>query len=266
MTEKARILLISITIILQSCEEMFDYSPYAICFNDENENVNQRNINNLTHNNDTITIAFTGDSHRFYDDLELFVDKVNEDHSVDFVIHVGDLADFGMPKQYIWGNAFLSKLTMPYFVVIGNHDLAANGSAAYQRMFGSLNFSFIYESVKFVFINTNSREYKFGINIPDISWLDEQLRPCSDFSRVIVIFHVPPMDADFNFGLEQEFHETLALYNNVLFCVHGHLHNFEIYEPYNDSITYLNVYGVEHKKFNKVTIVNFQFDVETVIL
>lgn len=267
MTRHVRIFLIALMITFQSCNELFDYSPYAISFNEENKNVHQRNITRLIYdNNDTITIAFTGDSHRFYDELDLFVRKVNKDHSIDFVIHVGDLADFGMPKQYIWGNAYLSKLRIPYFVVIGNHDLVANGGSAYQEMFGPLNFSFIYDSIKFVFVNTNSREYNFTNNIPDVNWLDKQLRPQPGFSKVIVIFHVPPMNADFNRDLEQEFHETLARYNNVLFCVHGHIHDFDMYEPYNDNITYFNVYGVEHKKFNKITITNFQFDIQTVTL
>ena len=102
-------------------------------------------------NDDTITIAFTGDTHRFYDETEWFVNKVNTNRSVDFVIHVGDIADFGLPKQYLWGNSFLLKLQFPYFVVIGNHDLVGNGLTSYNEMFGLLNFSFIYSRIKFVF-------------------------------------------------------------------------------------------------------------------
>jgi Icc protein len=259
------ILLVNIFIIV-ACEEMFDYSPYAIDFEDENRNVNQRNIEKLyaRENDDTITVAFTGDTHLFYDETEWFVNKVNKNQTVDFAIHVGDIADFGLPKQYLWGNSFMQKLNFPYFVIVGNHDLVGTGSKAYQEMFGAFDFSFIYGQLKFVFVNTNSREFKFSGNVPDINWLDEQLQPSMDFIKAVVIFHVPPMDGDFDASLEETFHTTIARYNNVLFTVHGHLHHHEIYKPYADSITYVNVFAVEHRKFNLIKISNNQFDVETV--
>jgi predicted MPP superfamily phosphohydrolase len=253
--------------IMISCKDMFDYSPYAINFSDENRNVNQRNIEKLhAHENadDTITIALTGDSHRFYDEFDGFVNHVNKNISIDFVIHVGDIADFGLPKQYEWSNSYLLKLNAPYFVVIGNHDLVGNGIEAYQEMFGTLNYSFIYDSLKFIFINTNSREFKFNGNVPDNNWLDNQLRPSSDFTKAVVVFHVPPIDCDFDKSLEEDFHNSLSRYNNVLFTVHGHSHGHEIYYPYADSITYVNIFGVENNKYNLIKITDNNFDVETV--
>jgi 3',5'-cyclic AMP phosphodiesterase CpdA len=252
--------------LLSACDGMFDYSPYAIDFSEENMNVNEKNISKLIlkEPDDTLTIAFTGDTHRFYDQTEEFVEKVNQNPAVDFVIHVGDMADFGLPKQYTWGNSFLLKLTVPYFVVVGNHDLVGNGLLAYTEMFGALNFSFIYDRLKFIFINTNGLEFKFNGEVPDVQWLDAQLSPNNDFSKAIVIFHIPPMNCDFDSSLEDAFRKTLALHNNVLFTVHGHLHGHEMYKPYEDSITYVNVYGVENMKFNLIKIANNQFDVETV--
>jgi 3',5'-cyclic AMP phosphodiesterase CpdA len=252
--------------LLSACDGMFDYSPYAIDFSEENMNVNEKNVSKLIlrEPDDTLTIAFTGDTHRFYDQTEAFVEKVNQNPAVDFVIHVGDMADFGLPKQYTWGNSFLLKLTVPYFVVVGNHDLVGNGLLAYTEMFGALNFSFIYDRLKFIFINTNGLEFKFNGEVPDVQWLDAQLSPNNDFSKAIVIFHIPPMNCDFDSSLEETFRKTLARHNNVLFTVHGHLHGHEIYKPYEDSITYVNVYGVENMKFNLIKIANNQFDVETV--
>ena len=259
------VLLINVFLLL-ACEDMFDYSPYAIDFSDENRNVNQRNIEKLhaRENDDTISIAFTSDTHRFFDETELFVSAVNKNKAIDFVIHVGDIADFGLPKQYLWANSYLLKLNFPYFVVIGNHDLVGNGSQAYLEMFGVLNYSFIYNSIKFVFINTNSREFKYSGDVPDIQWLDNQLQPNFDFTMAVVVFHVQPTDADFDASLEEDFHNSLSRYNNVLFTVHGHSHGHEIYYPYADSITYVNVFGVENKKYNLIKISNNQFEVETV--
>ena len=267
MITKNKLLIITLALTaLSACDGMFDYSPYAIDFSEENMNENEKNISKLIlrEPDDTLTIAFTGDTHRFYDQTEAFVEKVNQNPAVDFVIHVGDMADFGLPKQYTWGNSFLLKLTVPYFVVVGNHDLVGNGLLAYTEMFGALNFSFIYDRLKFIFINTNGLEFKFNGVVPDAQWLDAQLSPNNDFSKAIVIFHVPPMNCDFDSSLEDAFRKTLARHNNVLFSVHGHLHGHEIYKPYEDSINYVNVYGVENMKFNLIKIVKNQFDVETV--
>ncbi|MDA3952722.1 MAG: metallophosphoesterase [Bacteroidales bacterium] len=268
MINKLKILILISTFFLVACEDMFDYSTYVVDFEDENKNVNQTNIKRLLEKevNDTITIVFTGDTHRFYDEFEGFVNavnNVNKNNPVDFVIHAGDIADFGLPQQYLWGNSFLLNLDIPYLVVLGNHDLVGNGSLAYSEMFGEYNFSFIYEDIKFVFINTNSREFSFNGAVPDINWLNSELQPANNFTKAIVIFHVPPMSGDFDSILEEDFHSSIAKYNNVLFTIHGHLHEHEIYTPYTDSIPYINVYGIEYEKFNLIKITDDQFEIET---
>ncbi|MDA3779245.1 MAG: metallophosphoesterase [Bacteroidales bacterium] len=265
MTKNHKIVLFSL-IVFSSCENIFDYSPYVINFDGENRNVNKTNIEKLFKHEakDTIRVAFTGDTHRFFDEFDAFVNAVNNiNNKVDFTIHVGDIADFGLPKQYLWGNSYLLNLDCPYFVALGNHDLVGNGGLAYTEMFGKYNFSFIYNDIKFVFINTNSREFNFNGDVPDINWLDSQLQASYDYTNAIVIFHVPPMDMDFDSNLEGKFHSTIAKYNNVLFAVHGHIHKYEVYMPYSDNITYINVYGVEKEKFNLLKIFDNKFEIET---
>lgn len=250
------------------CSDMFDYSTYVVDFKGNDKNVHQTSLQALAKQvaSDTIRIAFTADTHRFYDEFDNFtiaVNKLNKSTHIDFAVHVGDMADFGLPQQYLWGNSYLLNLNVPYFVVIGNHDLVGNGSLAYHEMYGPFDFSFIYGDIKFVFINTNSREYNFNGRVPDVDWLEAQLKPGPDFSHAVVLFHVPPMDADFDADLEVPFHSIMAKYNNVLFATHGHLHHHEIYIPYPDSIPYVNVYGVQYNKFNVITISNGKFEVET---
>ena len=52
----------------------------------------------------------------------------------------------------------------------------------------------------------------------------------------MVIFHVAPMDGDFDSNLEEDFYTTIAKYNNVLFTVHGHTHHHEVYKPYSEHV------------------------------
>lgn len=250
-----------------ACSDMFDYSTYVVNFKGEHKNVHKTSLQAIAGQaaNATIKIAFTADSHRFYDEFENFINTVNRLHKikpVDFVIYAGDIADFGLPQQYLWGNSYLLNLDCPFYVVIGNHDLVGNGSLAYSEMYGEFNFSFIY-AIKFIFINTNSREYNFNGDVPDIAWLDAQLEPGNDFTQAVLILHVPPIDGDFDSSLEESFRSSLAKYNNVMFTVHGHLHGHEFYFPYSDSIPYVNVYGVQSNKLNAIAIANGQFEIET---
>lgn len=252
-------------IFIYSCDEVFEYSPYVIDFEDHETNLTQKNILTLSSNNasDTLTIALTGDSHRFYDEAENMVNKLNTEFDIDFLIHTGDFTDYGIPKQYQWSNMIFSKLHVPYFVVIGNHDLVSNGEDGYNEMFGNLNFSFIYRSIKFIFINTNSREYEFNGQVPDLDWLQNEIKPNPAFQKVVLVFHAPPFDADFDSDLEGGFKNILHNSNNILFATHGHLHSFNFSEPYADGIPFLNTASVEKNKFVLVKIFNneFTFDV-----
>ena len=269
MKYKYYILALFSIVLLASCEKMFDYSPYVIDFDEENSNVNNTNINKIESQRNTdsiITIAFIGDTHRNFDEFDNFVTSVNNLNNstqVDFLVHVGDIADFGLPKQYLWGNSYLLKLNVPYIAVIGNHDLVGNGGDAYNQMFGEFNRSFIYDSVKFIIINTNSMEFDMNGKVPDVNWLDSQLKTDSNFNKAVVLFHVAPMHGEFDPNLKDSFEKTLKKYNNILFVAHGHMHDFSVSTPFNDSITYINVYAPEHNKYNVVKIINNEIKVET---
>lgn len=251
---------------LAACDELFEYSPYVIDFDEHESNLTQKNMDRLLSTNvpDTITIALTGDSHRFYDESGKMVNTINNHYNIDFLIHTGDIADYGIPRQYQWGNDIFSKLYAPYFVVIGNHDLVSNGSDSYKEMFGNYNFSFVYGRYKFIFINTNSREYEFNGKVPDISWLDKEVIPSEDFEKAIVVFHTPPFDNDFYPELEEPFIDALNRHNNVLFVTHGHLHSYNFSHPYGDDVPFVNTASPEKKQFVLIKVFNNDFTVDVI--
>lgn len=43
-----------------------------------------------------------GDSLRWYNEAEDFVTVLNKRNDVDFVIHGGDISDFGLTKEFMW--------------------------------------------------------------------------------------------------------------------------------------------------------------------
>ncbi len=263
------ILIIISTIIVSSCKKNFDYSPNVIDFDEENTNVNAKNIakiNNKRNADHIITIALIADNHLDYDEFEAAVSSVNQLNNtidIDFTFHMGDIADFGLPKQYLWGNGYLQKLETPYIVTLGNHDLVGNGGDSYSEMFGEYNFSFIYDSIKFIFVNTNSLEFNFNGKVPDIGYLENQLIPSANFKKAVVLMHVPPVNDDFDKSLELAFRETIVKYNNVICVVHGHTHSHSVYYPYPDGMAYIGIYSVRNKKFNLLKIINNEFSVST---
>src|SRR3990170_4010073 len=102
--------------IALSCSDMTEYSPNQIFDSDSPVNINRKNLDKLMAlpGDDTLTIAFIGDSQRFYDEVELFVNKVNELRGVDFVIIAGDISDFGLLAEFEWVVTRLEKLNKPY--------------------------------------------------------------------------------------------------------------------------------------------------------
>jgi 3',5'-cyclic AMP phosphodiesterase CpdA len=251
---------------LASCDDFFEYSPYIIDFDEDETNLTEKNIGLLLAKDvpDTLTIALAGDSHRFYDESEELVSTINNHYDIDFFIHTGDIADYGIPRQYQWGNDIFSKLKAPYFVVVGNHDLVSNGNDSYLEMFGDYNFSFIYGQHKFIFINTNSREYEFNGKVPDILWLENELIPSDEFERAVVVFHTPPFNNDFDSELEEPFVRALTRHNNVLFATHGHLHSYNFSYPYGDDVPFVNTASPEKKEFVIIKIFNHEFTVHLI--
>jgi 3',5'-cyclic-AMP phosphodiesterase len=246
------IVLLFLTFVLSNCTE---YSPNQVFDNNSPKDINQKNIQKIlaTPDNDTLTIAFIGDSQRFYDEVELFVDKVNEFKDVDFVIIAGDISDFGLLAEFEWITTRLDKLNVPYIGVIGNHDVIANGEQVFERMFGPLNYSFVYDSVKFIVHNTNSREY-LGQNVPDLNWLSTELAPSPSVKHFIAVSHVPPFNGDFNKDLEVPYSQQFRDTPGFLLSLHGHIHNHTDGYPYEDGIRYITSHFFPQRKFVKLEV------------
>ena len=247
---------------LYGCEK-FEYSPYQVSPKSEYKNINQKNIARfIQEKTDTVRIAVIVDSQRFYSATEKIVDKINKLDNINFVVHTGDLVDFGVQREYTWMHKVLSKLNNPYVGVIGNHDLIGNGNKIYEQMYGDLNFSFTFNGNKFVFINTNGREFGFDPKVPDISWLANELADTLNYQNAIIVNHVQPYNNDFNPLLKKPFVETLGRYGKVLMCINGHHHDFNFFEPFNDGIPYLNSFSTSKEKFVVVKIWDNDFSIE----
>lgn len=245
-----------------ACDK-FEYSPYQTDNANRPDNLNNKNIEELlsteTNSDDTIRFIFTGDSQRFYDEMNDLVAKANSIPKVDFLILAGDITDFGLLQEFIWINDELENLHFPYMAVVGNHDLTSNGSAIYSSMFGQKNFSFIYKKHKFIFHDTNSREYHFNGSVPNISWLGSQLHD-TNADWYIGVSHVPPFDVDFDKNLEMPYKDQWAADSAFILSLHGHLHASGDSHIYEDHVRYINTAAVQQREFMLMEIVDGQIN------
>ncbi len=224
--------------LIISCDDPFGYNPNEIILAESERNIHAKSIERIQNIplGDTLRFILMGDTQRWYDESELFVKSANRQKGISFVLHAGDISDFGLSQEFKWIHEIMLRLKYPYLTVIGNHDTVANGRDNYQRMYGAMNYSFDYAGHRFVFINTNSLEYAFDGKTPDVPWLKSQLENCDD-KKKIVIAHVPPYDGDFDRNLEMQYAEILSQ-AKVDFTLYGHQHAFKGGEYYKDGVAY----------------------------
>ncbi|NIJ54170.1 metallophosphoesterase family protein [Dyadobacter arcticus] len=223
-----------------SCDSFILYNPNEINLDRDERNLSEMNIKKIQAIplRDTLKFILMGDTQRWYDESADFVKSANSQKDIAFVLHAGDISDFGINQEFKWVNEIMVKLNSPYLTVIGNHDIVANGPISYRKMYGSLDYSFDYGNHRFVFINTNSREYAFDGTVPNLSWLKSQLSNNPENKNIIVIGHVPPFDGDFDKKLEKDFSDLLGSNPNVKMSLYGHKHSFNNGEFYNDGVHY----------------------------
>jgi hypothetical protein len=159
-------------------------------------------------------------------------------------------------------NRVFRELSVPYFVVVGNHDLLGNGRAIYEHVFGPLDFAFTYARLRVVLLNTNSREFAFAPNVPDLGWLAAQLAPGAEHDHAVVICHVAPNAGDFNEELAAPYRAVLRE-AGVTLSVNAHGHLFAIHDE--DGLTFATADSAEHRNYLAITVLpGGRFEVERV--
>ncbi len=180
-----------------------DYHPYDVRINGETD-VNAHNIAEIEQKcKDKTTIKFVtmGDlRQRWYDETLDFVGEINKRDDINFVIHGGDMSDFGVTDQFLWQRDIMNKLHVPYVALIGQPRLPRHGEETYRAVFGDPNFSFIAGRVKFVCLNTNAMEFDYSRPIPDFTFLEKELTDRKDEfeQEPFVSMHVRPYADQFN--------------------------------------------------------------------
>lgn len=257
-----------IALLLCGCDP-FEYHPYDVRLEKKYKDINRKNIARIVaadHPADTVRFVFMGDSQRWYDETEDFVKNVNRRKDIDFVVHGGDISDFGMKKEFCWMHDILNKLNVPYVAIIGNHDHLGSGGDIYAAMYGDLNFSFVFGRTKFLCLNTNALEFDYGTPVPDFLFLEKELKDSTGtaYDRTIALMHVQPDNVVFNNNVRYVFHEYLKRFRKLLFCVHAHSHRLMMEDMFGDGIIYFGSDAMKNRNYLVFTVTKEGYTYEVV--
>ncbi len=249
-----------------SCKDLFQYNPNEVRLEEKDQNMNAKNIQKIQAlpQRDSFKFIVIGDSQRFYEDLDEFVDNVNGlNDEIAFVLLNGDISDFGLNREFIWINTILKKLKYPYIGVIGNHDMLANGRLVYNQMFGPEDFTFTYSGSKFICLNTNSYEVGHDGSIPDLPWLQQEVNDLAGYKNAFIFSHVPPFDNEFDPSKKNRFSEILgAASHKVRLSIHGHQHKYSLFRPKENELEYLVVSTIYKRNYALITVIDNTYRVE----
>ncbi len=251
-----RLLYLSLLFVLSGCE-VFEYHPYDGRITGET-GINAKNmalIEQICAGKETIRFIMMGDTQGWYDETKDFVKAVNQRNDIDFVIHGGDVSDFGLTKEFIWMRDIMNQLNVPYVVLLGNHDCLANGAQIYHEIFGEENFSFLAGNVKFICLNTNAIEYDYSHPVPDFMFIEEQYNEHREnHEKTVFAMHACPYSEQFNNNIAFVFQRFIQEFPKLQFCLKAHDHNLSIVDIFDDGVMYYGSASIEKRNYLLFTI------------
>jgi 3',5'-cyclic AMP phosphodiesterase CpdA len=253
-------------LFITACEK-FEYSPNEVRLEDDEQDLTRKHLDKIAALNldkkSTFKFAVISDTQRFYDELEDVVKALNGRNDIDFLILTGDITDFGTTKEYRWINERMQELGIPFLTVIGNHDCVGNGKKIYKEMYGPYDYTMNIGRNRFVFINTNSRE--FSDPVPDLNFFRNALQDTTNFDQAFVLSHIPPFDDDFENSMEEEF-ARISRDHKVKVSIHGHKHGYaDPQKYYDDKVDYLIVGSVQKRGYEEVTVTGNQISLKRIL-
>lgn len=253
----ASCLLATASLLVPAGCDVIEYHPYDTRFDGPTDinATNMARIEEACSGKARIRFAVISDTQRWYDETHEGVQSINARGDIDFVIHCGDLTDFGVTKEFVWMRTELQRLQPPYVCLLGNHDCLGTGADVFRRMYGLPDFSFTAGNVHFVCLNTNAYEYDYSVAVPDFAFLKADIAAVpSHVTRTVVAMHAAPNTEQFNNNVADYFQYTLHQYPGLSFCLCGHGHATVQQDIFGDGILYYECCSAKKRQYLVFTI------------
>lgn len=232
--------------------ELIDYHPYDTRV-DGKSHINAQNIERIeaaTAGKKAIRFVLISDTQRWYDETKAAVKSINARDDIDFVLHCGDMTDFGVTREFEVQRDILEGLRIPYVALLGNHDCLGTGADVYRHMFGNPDFTFNAGDVHFLCINSNAFEYDYSVDIPNFSFIRNDIETFPDnMRRTVVAMHAQPTSEQFNNNVSELFEYEIRKYPGLAFCMCGHGHHTQVNEWFDDGVLYYECAAAKHREY-----------------
>lgn len=179
--------------------------------------------------------------------LQKTVENINKEKDISFVVFTGDNIDSPHAEFLPEFVRIINKLNVPYYLVIGNHDVYKNNGLSktqYLEIVRENNFLYRYKKPNYVFKKNNfvfivvdgAKEVipgSIGYYRQDtLNWLDKKLSKYKN-KPVIIFQHFPLVAmkdiATHSVYQKENYLDILDKHDNVITVIAGHLHtNSEI--------------------------------------
>ena len=133
--------------------------------------------------------------------LQLAIDSINDEHAdADMVVFTGDLTDDGDPATYALFHSEAKRLTMPYHVILGNHDNRDNFVNCFPDYpiddNGFVQYTVNNNAGTFIMCDSLSDGDHGAYCEQRCAWLSQQLQQAT--GDVYIFMHHPLMDCGFD--------------------------------------------------------------------
>ena len=250
-----RSFFIALTALLTACQ--VEYHPYDTRIEGP-RGINARNIARIEaacEGKRTIRFAVISDTQRWYDETADAVSALNDRSDIDFVLHAGDVADFGMRSEFEWQRDILNGLHVPYVVILGNHDCLATGEKIFREIFGEFNCAFTAGNIRFLCLNTNALEFDHTESVPNFDFIEKELQRFPDNAdKTVVAMHAKPYTEQFDDNVAKVFQYALREFPALQFCVNGHGHNFAADDIFDDGVIYYECDNIAKRAYLLFTV------------
>ena len=174
--------------------------------------------------------------------LEKTIKSINNEKDISFVVFTGDNIDTPNAEYLHEFSRTINKLNVPYYIVIGNHDVYKNNGLSkkhYLEIIKSHNWLYKYTKPNYLFrkngyvfiVADGAKEVipgSVGYYKKDtLDWVDKELRKHKR-SKVVILQHFPLIAAkepsSHRVYNKEEYLEMLDKHDNIVTVVAGHLH------------------------------------------
>jgi 3',5'-cyclic AMP phosphodiesterase CpdA len=161
------------------------------------------------------------------------VEAINQYTDLDFVLHTGDITNYGSPDEFEMARALFNNLRVPVYFLNGNHDNveALYGFLGLAPSGEPYHHTFEVNGVRFICLDsaTGGQGTSWKVSPTSLQWLEAQMA-ASQQPTIVAIHHPPfktgePLHDLFVVTNYEEVHQTLRKgLPQVKGVLSGHIH------------------------------------------